>query len=436
VLRYTGSGATGWEAVGPATGFSAGQANYISLALDGSDVPYVAYRDGANSDKATVMRYNTGSGAWETVGSAGFSAGEVEDTSLALDSSGVPYVAYGDGGNSDKATVMRYTGGAWQLVGSAGFSAGSVRYTSLALDGSDVPYVAYEDGANSEKATVMCYTGGSWQVVGSAGFSAGSARYTSLALDSSDVPYVAYRDAANGSGATVMRYTGGSWQTVGSAGFTAGTAQGVSIVLDSTGAPYVGFENGADGHKAAVMRHPGFISRSVAYASITAGQWYTFSTGCGGVYFTDIGSIDAVTLTARFGYTAKLEGGLPRDYDVETHGGGAYQADVRLCYDDVDLVYAGIDPAQEPNLHAYRFVGAITWQEYSVVDTTNNHVTAEDVTNLDEDWGLGISADQPTALALSTVEAGGGLPYLAATVATVALGVTVALAYRRRRQDA
>ena len=92
----------------------------------------------------------------------------------------------------------------WQNVGTAGFSGRFALYTSLALDGS-TPYVAYRDGANSYKATVMKFNGTSWETVGTAGFSAGSADYTSLALDGS-TPYVAYRDGANSYKATVMAF--------------------------------------------------------------------------------------------------------------------------------------------------------------------------------------------------------------------------------------
>jgi hypothetical protein len=42
----------------------------------------------------------------------------------------------------------------WQLVGSAGFSAGTAAYTSLAFNG-NIHYIAYQDGANNNKATVM-----------------------------------------------------------------------------------------------------------------------------------------------------------------------------------------------------------------------------------------------------------------------------------------
>ena len=51
--------------------------------------------------------------------------------------------------------------GTWQLVGPAGFSAGEIQYTSLSVY-NGTPYVAYMDGANSNKATVMKLNGTSW----------------------------------------------------------------------------------------------------------------------------------------------------------------------------------------------------------------------------------------------------------------------------------
>ena len=192
--------------------------------------------------------------AWQTVGTAGFSASVVYYASLAIDSTGTPYVAYQDGGTSGKATVMKYTGGSWQTVGTARFSAGAAYCTSLAIDSAGTPYVAYQDGGNSGKATVMKYAGGSWQTMGTAGFSAGTVYFPSLAIDSGGTPYVAYQDYGNGYKATVMKYAGGSWQTVGAAGFSAGTAYYTSLAIDSTGTPYVAYEDGGNSGKATVMR--------------------------------------------------------------------------------------------------------------------------------------------------------------------------------------
>jgi hypothetical protein len=52
---------------------------------------------------------------------------------------------------------MKFDGSSWVNVGSAGFSAGAAGNSSLAFSPSGQPNVAYSDGANSEKATVMKY---------------------------------------------------------------------------------------------------------------------------------------------------------------------------------------------------------------------------------------------------------------------------------------
>jgi hypothetical protein len=55
------------------------------------------------------------------------------------------------GGSSSNSTAS------WQVVGSAGFSAGQALFTSIAINSSGIPYVAYKDVGNSNKATVMKY---------------------------------------------------------------------------------------------------------------------------------------------------------------------------------------------------------------------------------------------------------------------------------------
>ena len=119
--------------------FSAGTAQYTSLAIDPSGTPYIAYQDVANGSKATVMKYTNGS--WQIVGTAGFSAGAVDSdgvrysylTALAFDPSGTPYFAYQDNGNGGKATVMKYASGSWQVVGAAGFTTAEVKFSPLRL---------------------------------------------------------------------------------------------------------------------------------------------------------------------------------------------------------------------------------------------------------------------------------------------------------------
>lgn len=229
-----------WEAVGSAE-FSAGEAEITSLAMDNGTV-YVAYKDNVYGGKATVMKYAYGSGSdWETVGSEGFSAGGIVDISLAV-YNGTPYVAYVDGGNGNRATVMKYTGTGWETVGPAGFSSTVYQdHISLVMD-NGTPYVAYADAENFERATVMRYTGTSWEMVGSA-ISPVRAEDISLAVYNG-TPYVAYIDVGDMFSATVKKYTGTSWETVGSAGFSDEYRHNTSLVIDD-GTPYVSFGLGS-----------------------------------------------------------------------------------------------------------------------------------------------------------------------------------------------
>ena len=48
-----------WQQVGIA-GFSAGQADSVSLAIDSGNAPYLAYSDAANSNKASIITMNVG----------------------------------------------------------------------------------------------------------------------------------------------------------------------------------------------------------------------------------------------------------------------------------------------------------------------------------------------------------------------------------------
>ncbi|MCB9047420.1 MAG: T9SS type A sorting domain-containing protein [Chitinophagales bacterium] len=273
VLTSIAAQAAKWNTIGSA-GFSVGATTYNSSALDGTGNPVVAFSDGSNSYKATVMRYNGSS--WVTVGTAGFSAGFASYVSLALDGTGNPVVAYRDGSNSQKATVMRYNGSSWVTVGTAGFSAGPAGYVSLALDGTGNPVVAYSDGSNNNKATVMRYNGSSWVTVGTAVFSVGSAWHVSLALDGTGNPFVAYQDWGNSQKATVMKYDGTSWVTVGTAGFSAGLVDYVSLALDVTGNPVVAYSDVSNSDKVTVMRYNGSSWVTVGTAGFSAGAaFYT-----------------------------------------------------------------------------------------------------------------------------------------------------------------
>jgi hypothetical protein len=144
-----------WGYVGPA-GFSAGAASDVTLAIDPSGIPCVGYCDAGNAGKATVMRYLNG--AWSSVGAAGFSAGAAAYTSLLISPGGIPYIAYQDFSTSpvNKATALKFNGTAWMGLGSPGFTSNPADHIRLAMDSNGVPYVAFRD-QSSLMANVMAF---------------------------------------------------------------------------------------------------------------------------------------------------------------------------------------------------------------------------------------------------------------------------------------
>ncbi|MFC9710111.1 S-layer homology domain-containing protein [Paenibacillus sp. NPDC056933] len=157
VMKFAGNQ---WKNVGAAA-FTAGTASYLSLAFGPNGVLYVAFQDGSNSYKATVMKLN--GSQWEVVGNAGFSSGSVYNLSLAFDPQGVPYTAFRNSVNfsmEPQGVMMKLDGNQWTIVGGKPFSAGQINESSLAFGPNGMPYVAYIDNTKSNKMTVMTLSTG------------------------------------------------------------------------------------------------------------------------------------------------------------------------------------------------------------------------------------------------------------------------------------
>ena len=266
-----------WATIGAPNFANWGGGDYIFSAVAPNGNPYVVYRDGSNYGKATVKKFDGNN--WVTVGNAGFSLDMVFCTTMAIDGNNIPYVAYSD--STRKASVMKFDGVNWVTVGNAGFTPGSASYTSIAIDGNGTPYVAFRDFFHNYRASVMKFDGSNWVYVGTPGFSAGQAGpvYTSLAIDKNGTLYVAYTEISNNFNATVMKFDGSNWVYVGSAaGFSTGGANNTSIVIDNDGTPYVGYEDNGNGSKATVKKFngsnwvpvgvPGFSTGVAEYTSL------------------------------------------------------------------------------------------------------------------------------------------------------------------------
>lgn len=118
-------------------------------ALDPSGVPYMIYLSSSNVVEMwkyphTIPSEDT---AWEKVSTPEFLVGSSQEGSIdmAFDSEGTPYVAYRDAANGNRVTVMKYENLDWRPVGSAGFSAGDVLQLDITIDSTDNIYVSYKE---------------------------------------------------------------------------------------------------------------------------------------------------------------------------------------------------------------------------------------------------------------------------------------------------
>lgn len=269
-VAFTVSGQT-WQIVGSA-GFTAAGIDHPSFAFNSKDEAYIAFKDGANNRKATVMKFDGSN--WNIVGNAGFSSGFAGWTSLALNNNDEPFVAFKDGSNSEKLTVMKFDGTAWVTIGTAGFSGPSQQENiSIVFNSNNEPYIAFTEHnpANNiiNKATVMKFDGINWVTVGTPGIT--SARNISLAFNSSDEPYIAFRDGGNKNKASVLKFDGTNWVAVGTTGFSAAGSEYTSLAFNSNNEPYVAYRDAGNSDKVSVMKFDGTNWVTVGTAGFSAG---------------------------------------------------------------------------------------------------------------------------------------------------------------------
>jgi Secretion system C-terminal sorting domain len=266
-----------WQSVGP-YGLTEGSSTlpWPSFAISNSDVPYVAFKDASHNNKLTVMSFNGTS--WEILGTPGFTATIVDNnSSLAVDSNGVPYVCYED--IYHQTTVMKFISNQWQSVGAEPFTE-ETSFPKIALDNNDIPYIAFRD--NTDKVTVKKFENDTWQSVGLVSFSTGIPYVATLDFESNNIPYVAYIDLFpednDATKSSIIKFENNSWQLVGPQYFAPGLSESLSFTLDANDVPYVTFNDFSNEFKASVMKFngnsweyvgaPGFSLTNSDYTSI------------------------------------------------------------------------------------------------------------------------------------------------------------------------
>lgn len=149
VITFDG---TSWTSVG---NLGSNEVDYLSITFNSSGIPYTAYRDNTD-DYVTVKKLNASS--WENVGGLNLLTAGVYNISLALDSNGVPYVAYLNPNDNNSLVVKKFNGISWIDVGNSNFSPIDIGSSVLSISPlTNYPYVLFNSAINASKASVMYY---------------------------------------------------------------------------------------------------------------------------------------------------------------------------------------------------------------------------------------------------------------------------------------
>jgi len=248
ILRCTNPDCSGSQTpLGPDVAAEVGR--FVSLALDGSGFPVMSYYDGLNGALRVLHCTNPDCSGPQTPRIVD-SAGEVgQYSSLVLDSSGNPVISYNDADNAN-LKVLRCTnpdcsGSQTPITPDSQGNVGV--HTSLVLDGSGNPVIAYKDMTNGDLRVLRCTTPDcSGPQASQAPDTEGEVgNWTSIVLDSSGNPIISYADVTNRD-LRVLRCTNADCsgtqtpRTLDSAG---NVGSYTSVALDRAGYPIVSYSN-------------------------------------------------------------------------------------------------------------------------------------------------------------------------------------------------
>jgi hypothetical protein len=218
---------------------------WTSLVLDTSGFPVIAYHDYTNSDLKVVHCGNATCSSGNTITTV--DSGTGRNPSLVLDASGFPVIAYGYWGDDQLDLRVAHCGNSTCTAGTTIRTVdapGDVGYdTSLTLDASGFPVISYYDWGSRELKVAhcgdpTCASGNSVTTVDSLG---NTGYHTSLLLDASGFPVVAYGD--RGGDVLKLVHCGDATCSSGNTITTVDSGAGAdpSLVLDASGFPVISY---------------------------------------------------------------------------------------------------------------------------------------------------------------------------------------------------
>jgi len=213
--------------------------DFVALAFDSANIPWVAFSDGQFAPSIRVMMRSPTSG-WQT--QATFAdIGDNTGPAIAISADNTVSVGFVDANLGLVKVARRPSSGGWTVETLDGSAANPGQgYTSLAIDPSGRPVIAYFQGplvgGMSLKYGVRTQSG--WQTEQVLQMPASGGCQCSVAVAPDGTPWIAYTDS-NDSSLACARKAGGTWvhETVDNLV----TADRLSLKVDSHGGAYIAY---------------------------------------------------------------------------------------------------------------------------------------------------------------------------------------------------
>ncbi len=224
--KYNGSSWTTTVVDGALTNYGV-TGDYMSLFLDGSNQPHIAYFTTSGTPMtASILKYAYYDGSWHTSPLISDTSGKHTGyhRALVMDGAGHPYIIFSD---DENLKCIKNLGAGWQTETIENVGPGDL---FAAIDASGNIYVSYHDLQNS-LGKVAKYNGSSWAITTLTGSATGA--YGPIAIN----PLTGYPEIK--CAVTQVKYNGTSWVTQETN--TVGSGMPCTLAFDSAGNAYTAF---------------------------------------------------------------------------------------------------------------------------------------------------------------------------------------------------
>ena len=216
---------------------------YTSIALDAANRPHIAYRGFLGLQYAT-----NSAGFWTTIGIS--VTGDIDATSIKVDSGGYPRIAYHDYINKDLDYAWKTIAGwqTWIVANGGAVYEGNIldygNHVSLALDDRDMPHIS-SAGSYGIHYNYISTLGQFWWDEAMDSTATGIS-YTSIALDPQGQPHIAYTEYVHGDIDYISKSAIGWTKELVDAAFNV-VDDFASLAMDAQGNPSIAYHDASNG---------------------------------------------------------------------------------------------------------------------------------------------------------------------------------------------